>query len=64
MNCSCVNNLVRCVPLQCQPLLCSNPVQMPGHCCPRCPGCELDGATLDHGQTVSSPDGCQTCVCA
>ncbi|XP_060698750.1 kielin/chordin-like protein isoform X3 [Hemiscyllium ocellatum] len=64
MNCSCVNNLVRCVPLQCQPLLCSNPVQMPGHCCPRCPGCELDGATLDHGQTVSSLDGCQTCVCA
>ncbi|XP_048465930.1 kielin/chordin-like protein [Rhincodon typus] len=63
MNCSCVRSLVRCVPLQCQPLFCSHPVEIPGQCCPRCPGCELDGATLDHGQTFSSPDGCQTCVC-
>ncbi|XP_067915424.1 kielin/chordin-like protein isoform X4 [Heterodontus francisci] len=63
INCSCVSGLVRCTSLQCQPLLCSHPVQESGQCCPSCPGCELDGAVLDNGQTFTSPDSCQTCVC-
>ncbi|XP_072922836.1 kielin/chordin-like protein [Hemitrygon akajei] len=63
MNCSCVNSLVRCGPMQCQPLLCPHPVQESDQCCPSCPGCELDGAVLAHGRTVTSPDGCQTCSC-
>ncbi|XP_067836581.1 kielin/chordin-like protein, partial [Heptranchias perlo] len=62
-NCSCVSSLVRCAPLHCQPLFCSNPVQGPGQCCPSCPGCDVDGTILDHGQTLTSRDGCQTCLC-
>ncbi|XP_042323727.1 kielin/chordin-like protein [Sceloporus undulatus] len=64
MNCSCMRSLVRCHPIQCPPIRCSKAVPQPGHCCPLCPVCELDGRSLEPGQEVSSADGCQRCSCS
>nr|XP_033814726.1 kielin/chordin-like protein isoform X1 [Geotrypetes seraphini] len=61
LNCSCLNNLVRCIPVQCQEVTCSSP--RPGQCCPTCPACELDGQALEPGQNVSTADGCRRCMC-
>ncbi|XP_069085493.1 kielin/chordin-like protein [Pleurodeles waltl] len=62
-NCSCLNNLVRCTPVHCQPSRCANPIQRPGHCCFMCPACELDGHHLEHGHTAITIDGCRRCIC-
>ncbi|XP_029441989.1 kielin/chordin-like protein, partial [Rhinatrema bivittatum] len=61
LNCSCLNNLVRCGPVQCQSVTCSSP--RPGQCCPICPACELDGRALEHGENVTTADGCRRCIC-
>eukprot|EP00079_Xenopus_tropicalis_P008629 XP_002931908.2 PREDICTED: kielin/chordin-like protein isoform X1 [Xenopus tropicalis] len=63
VNCSCMNNLVRCLPVQCPLPACTNPVPIPGQCCPSCPVCELDGHPLIPGQNVTTKDGCRLCAC-
>ncbi|XP_043944568.1 kielin/chordin-like protein [Protopterus annectens] len=63
MNCSCLNSLVRCTPLQCPSVSCSNPIQRPGQCCPTCPVCVFDGKPLEDGQIFTTDDGCRRCTC-
>ncbi|XP_051786187.1 kielin/chordin-like protein isoform X2 [Erpetoichthys calabaricus] len=63
MNCSCLDSLVRCSPLQCHTVTCLNPFRKPGQCCPSCPVCEVDGHIYDHEQTFTTADGCQKCTC-
>ncbi|KAJ7329303.1 hypothetical protein JRQ81_015477, partial [Phrynocephalus forsythii] len=63
INCSCLRSLVQCHPIQCPPLRCSKAVPQPGHCCPVCPACELEGRRLEPGQKVTTADGCQRCSC-
>ena len=45
---------------------CTNPVLLPGHCCPVCPQqkCELGGRLLEDGETKLDPkDTCRECTC-
>ncbi|MBN3291265.1 KCP protein, partial [Polypterus senegalus] len=63
MNCSCLDSLVRCSPIQCHTVTCLNPFRKPGQCCPSCPVCEVDGQIYDHEQTFTTADGCQKCTC-
>ncbi|KAG8440107.1 hypothetical protein GDO86_006046 [Hymenochirus boettgeri] len=63
VNCSCLNNLVRCLPVQCPLLACKNPLLIPGQCCPSCPVCELDGKPLIPGKNATTRDGCHHCIC-
>ena len=45
---------------------CSNPILVPGHCCPVCPQqkCELAGHILEDGETRVDPDNtCRECTC-
>lgn len=63
VNCSCLNNLVRCFPVQCPVVACKKPVPTPGQCCPSCPVCDLNGHPLLPGKNVTTSNGCQHCVC-
>ncbi|XP_031418057.1 kielin/chordin-like protein [Clupea harengus] len=62
LNCSCTNNLAKCVPIQCSRPRCSNPFQPLGECCPTCTACDLEGRP-DNNTIISTLDGCQTCAC-
>ncbi|KAI8497804.1 hypothetical protein Bbelb_244560 [Branchiostoma belcheri] len=43
---------------------CSNPLTLPGQCCPVCKGCLFEGRTYPDGQTFTSQrDKCVTCTC-
>ncbi|XP_060052517.1 kielin/chordin-like protein isoform X2 [Erinaceus europaeus] len=64
IRCSCLRNLVHCLPVTCQPSPCPKPVLRPGHCCPTCPGCTEDDVHREHGQEWTAPgDPCQICQC-
>ncbi|XP_074124076.1 kielin/chordin-like protein isoform X1 [Sminthopsis crassicaudata] len=64
LNCTCLRSLVRCVPTQCPPSPCPNPVSRLGHCCPSCPVCVLNGQEFAEG-VQWEPEGqpCTTCSC-
>ncbi|XP_072508897.1 kielin/chordin-like protein isoform X2 [Notamacropus eugenii] len=64
LRCTCLRSLVHCVPMQCPPSPCSNPVSRPGHCCPSCQVCVLTGQEFAEG-VQWEPDGqpCTTCSC-
>ncbi|MED6247802.1 hypothetical protein ATANTOWER_017344 [Ataeniobius toweri] len=40
--CSCINGNVQCLMRRCSPLQCSSPNIIPGHCCPQCPGKDVE----------------------
>ncbi|XP_074049842.1 kielin/chordin-like protein isoform X1 [Macrotis lagotis] len=64
LTCTCLRSLVRCVPIQCPPSPCPNPVSRPGHCCPSCQVCVLNGQEFAEG-VQWEPEGqpCTTCSC-
>ncbi|XP_052088686.1 kielin/chordin-like protein isoform X4 [Mytilus californianus] len=64
-----------CMINDCQQPKCSNPVKIPGQCCPVCPAtstlapttpksstCSFNGTQYQHRSTVKQTD-CKTCVC-
>ncbi|TMS05280.1 Kielin/chordin-like protein [Larimichthys crocea] len=62
--CTCVRGTVTCVPLVCPATPCIRPVTKPGHCCPECTVCTLDGQEFSDGQTWTlSSNHCSTCTC-
>ncbi|XP_035381615.1 kielin/chordin-like protein isoform X1 [Electrophorus electricus] len=62
--CVCTNGHVTCHRKPCYNPGCSHPVTVPGHCCPVCEGCLLDGVVLYNGQTLpDSSDPCNDCTC-
>lgn len=56
---------VTCVQTKCDDLTCSNPVSVPGQCCPVCPKqCLYSGLSYDDGGTFVNPrDKCEDCLC-
>ncbi|KAM9854759.1 kielin/chordin-like protein [Aulostomus maculatus] len=66
--CSCINGNVQCLMKRCPPLACSNPNELPGDCCPRCPtppsDCVFEQRSYRHTERFYHPtDNCQTCTC-
>ena len=62
--CRCSRGSIICDPVPCPPVLCPNPVQMPGQCCPECRQCVYEGSTYQNNeQWVSRTDPCQQCTC-
>eukprot|EP00058_Branchiostoma_floridae_P014451 XP_002599939.1 hypothetical protein BRAFLDRAFT_74063 [Branchiostoma floridae] len=60
--CRCVGTTVMCSrPTQCAS--CSNPVSIPGQCCPSCQQCSFEGQVYNNGQAFN-PDACRECSCA
>ncbi|XP_078582341.1 kielin/chordin-like protein isoform X2 [Branchiostoma floridae x Branchiostoma japonicum] len=60
--CRCVGTTVMCSrPTQCA--ACSNPVSIPGQCCPSCQQCSFEGQVYNNGQAFN-PDACRECSCA
>ncbi|XP_046995713.1 protein kinase C-binding protein NELL1-like [Schistocerca americana] len=53
--CECLYGEIDCWPMECPPLLCSEPILAPGDCCPRC---EDDPCPLDRGDNGSSGQPC------
>ncbi|XP_067391076.1 LOW QUALITY PROTEIN: kielin/chordin-like protein [Emydura macquarii macquarii] len=67
--CRCLSGNVPCLPRRCPPLLCAEPVLLPGGCCPQCPeppaGCLYAGVSYQHTQRFYDPaDACRHCLCA
>ncbi|XP_072164791.1 kielin/chordin-like protein [Diadema setosum] len=64
LRCSCLNNIVRCNPQQCEPAPCPNPVLLLGACCPICTDkCVYNGRTYNNDDRWVSDDQCQQCIC-
>ncbi|XP_008571579.1 PREDICTED: kielin/chordin-like protein [Galeopterus variegatus] len=64
LQCSCLRSLVRCVPMNCPPSPCPEPILRPGHCCPTCQGCTEGDSYWEHGQEWTTPgDPCRLCRC-
>ncbi|XP_056655665.1 kielin/chordin-like protein isoform X2 [Monodelphis domestica] len=64
LSCTCLRSLVRCVPMQCPPNPCPNPVSRPGHCCPSCQVCVFNGEEFADGvQWQLEGQPCTTCSC-
>ncbi|MBN3295301.1 KCP protein, partial [Amia calva] len=63
MNCSCINNMVECNPVQCPIISCPNRIQRPGQCCASCSVCDLDGRPNPPDNSFTTQDGCQRCTC-
>ncbi|KAI4897940.1 hypothetical protein NFI96_019845 [Prochilodus magdalenae] len=72
--CECMNGQVKCFRKPCYNPGCSNPVLLPGHCCPVCTGplaaippaqyCNHQGTMLRDGETVPDrSDRCSECTC-
>ncbi|XP_066263526.1 BMP-binding endothelial regulator protein-like isoform X1 [Branchiostoma lanceolatum] len=60
---ACQEGVVTVSQVQCY-TACSNPVTVPGQCCPVCKGCLLEGRTYPDGQTFTSQrDKCVSCTC-
>eukprot|EP00118_Oscarella_pearsei_P011717 m.80451 g.80451 ORF g.80451 m.80451 type:complete len:2029 (+) comp36196_c0_seq4:124-6210(+) len=58
--------LTLCQRRPCQPITCSPETQYrpTGRCCPTCRLCQLNGRTIQHGETfVPSSDSCAVCKC-
>ncbi|XP_065407987.1 kielin/chordin-like protein isoform X2 [Chrysemys picta bellii] len=67
--CHCLNGNVQCLSRRCPPLLCAEPILVPGGCCPQCPeppaGCLYAGVSYQHTQRFYDPsDSCRHCICA
>ncbi|XP_043204643.1 protein kinase C-binding protein NELL1-like isoform X4 [Amphibalanus amphitrite] len=61
--CACMKGEVKCRPMKCPTLNCSNPIIENGECCPKCKGeCFLNQRSYEHGEKVAI-DRCMTCEC-
>lgn len=54
---------VECAARNCPRTACSNPVEVPGECCPQCIQCIYEGREYENDAPVYSSDPCETCVC-
>uniref|UniRef100_A0A8D1KH72 Kielin cysteine rich BMP regulator n=1 Tax=Sus scrofa TaxID=9823 RepID=A0A8D1KH72_PIG len=63
--CTCLGGFVTCGRRPCEPLGCSHPLTLPGHCCPTCQGCLYHGITAAPGETLPDPldPTCSLCTC-
>ncbi|XP_047416876.1 kielin/chordin-like protein isoform X3 [Sciurus carolinensis] len=63
--CTCLGGFVTCSRRPCEPLGCSHPLTLPGHCCPTCRGCFYHGVTAALGETLPDPldPTCSLCTC-
>ncbi|XP_072556904.1 kielin/chordin-like protein isoform X2 [Paramormyrops kingsleyae] len=63
-NCSCIDGLVKCIPVTCKFPHCLNPKRTPGSCCLPCSGCMVDGVMREEGSiwTVDQ-QSCRSCTC-
>ncbi|XP_022244270.1 kielin/chordin-like protein [Limulus polyphemus] len=63
MSCQCQGGVVTCGELHCI-VPCENPVPVPGHCCPMCPDCEMNGKSYQNGETFTPNENpCDICSC-
>ncbi|PIK33374.1 Kielin/chordin-like protein [Apostichopus japonicus] len=65
LTCQCQDGVTMCTEIRClTPDFCTNPVNVPGQCCPICPGCAYNGITYQNGQSFHPhEDPCETCIC-
>ncbi|XP_077999978.1 kielin/chordin-like protein [Glandiceps talaboti] len=64
LRCSCAMSIVRCNPIFCPDVPCSNPVQPLGACCEMCPDtCLYEGEEYKTGDSWTTIDGCKQCNC-
>ncbi|KAK3097854.1 hypothetical protein FSP39_013843 [Pinctada imbricata] len=67
LNCSCVNSIVRCIPIHCpsRNLPCRSPIRRGENCCEYfCPSCTDGGRQYGNGETwTSASDPCKECLC-
>ncbi len=62
---TCFSGVVTKSTLQCPPTMCAEPVQMPGQCCPSCPGCTRGMEPFAEGETKADiTDPCNECTCS
>ncbi|XP_032339184.1 kielin/chordin-like protein isoform X1 [Camelus ferus] len=63
--CTCLGGFVTCGRRPCEPLGCSHPLTLSGHCCQTCQGCLYHGVTAAPGETVPDPldPTCSLCTC-
>ncbi|XP_063970830.1 kielin/chordin-like protein [Lytechinus pictus] len=62
--CRCSQGSIICDPVTCPQVSCSNPVRMPGQCCPECRQCVFEGTTYQNEEEfISQRDPCQRCRC-
>nr|XP_017507713.2 kielin/chordin-like protein isoform X4 [Manis javanica] len=63
--CACLGGFVTCGRRPCEPLGCSHPLTLPGHCCPTCQGCLYHGVAAAPGETLPDPldPTCSLCTC-
>ncbi|XP_035826566.1 uncharacterized protein LOC101845560 [Aplysia californica] len=63
ITCTCNAGLVTCMETECF-VPCSNPVTVPGQCCPVCPTCNYDGRLYGDGDEFTpNGDPCDSCFC-
>ncbi|KAJ8032166.1 Kielin/chordin-like protein [Holothuria leucospilota] len=65
LTCQCQDGVTMCTEIRClTPDFCTNPVNVPGQCCPICPGCTYNGVTYQNGQSFNPHDDpCESCLC-
>ncbi|XP_065837394.1 kielin/chordin-like protein [Oscarella lobularis] len=61
-SCTCRNGTDDCVTAQCPALSCEKKVNVSGHCCPRCLGCDYFGRDIPYRRSFR-PDACTICTC-
>ncbi|MBZ3888562.1 Kielin/chordin-like protein [Sciurus carolinensis] len=62
--CTCLGGFVTCSRRPCEPLGCSHPLTLPGHCCPTCRGCLSQGREHQDGEEFEGSSGsCERCRC-
>ncbi|KAM9650369.1 kielin/chordin-like protein [Trichechus inunguis] len=62
-SCMCHEGVVTCARIQCVSS-CTQPLQGPGDCCPRCSDCEHKGRKYEPGESFQpGTDPCEVCVC-
>ncbi|XP_048839196.1 kielin/chordin-like protein [Brienomyrus brachyistius] len=63
-NCSCIDGLVKCIPVTCMFPFCLNPKSTSGSCCLPCSGCMMDGVMREEGSVwMVDQQPCRSCMC-
>lgn len=61
----CFSGVITRSQIECPAPMCSNPVHVPGQCCPSCDRCSRAGMTYENGETkadITNP--CNLCTCS